>query len=308
MKITALLHKHVLIGGGSGFIGRNLSKLLKSKNYEVTVVSRMPGTNRITWLDIQSKGIPEKITSVVNLAGQNVLDPKRRWTPGFKQNVWNSRVNSTRILAEEIIKSKRNLDAFINISGVSLYKPSSSKTYNENHLGESFDFMSKLCIEWEKAATIPENENCRSIKLRTGVVLGPGGGMIESIWMPFVFGLGGPMGNGDQYLPWIHMDDLCNLILYCIENKNVKGILNGVAPQIVTNGEFSKIFASCLKRPALIPFPEFAVKLIFGKDRSALLLTGAKIEPKLTIESGFKYGFPIVKGACEDIIKKVRGK
>lgn len=200
----------------------------------------MPGLNRITWHELEN-GLPEEISAVVNLTGQNVLDPTRRWTPGLKQNIWNSRINSAASIVKAITNAKNKPEVFINITGVSLYKPNPDKIYNENDNGEVYDFMSKLCIEWEKAAKIPKEINCRHVNIRTGVVLGREGGMIQSLIIPFWFGVGGKIGEGNQPLPWIHIIDLCDLIKYSIENKNVNGILNGVAPQIITNEDFAKV-------------------------------------------------------------------
>lgn len=202
----------------------------------------MPGLNRLTWHDIEKNGIPENTSAVINLAGQNVLDPQRRWTPGFQQNVWNSRINTTKLLALSIENATNKPNVFINISGVSLYRPDDHKIYNENDTGQTFDYMSNLCVEWEKAATLSNKaEPCRQIKIRTGVVLGREGGMIKSLILPFFFGVGGKVATGAQPLPWIHIDDLCNLIKFAIENNKVNGVLNGVAPDIITNNQFTKV-------------------------------------------------------------------
>ncbi|XP_012157486.1 epimerase family protein SDR39U1 [Ceratitis capitata] len=298
------MSRHALIGGGTGFIGKGLSKHLIKNGYDITVISRMPGLNRITWLDVERNGIPNGITSVVNLAGQNVLDPSRRWTDGFKQNVWTSRVNTSAALVKAISAAPQ-VKAFVNISGVSHYKPDNKRIYTENDTVQGFDFMSKLCLEWEKAATLPpEITHCRGIKIRTGVVIARTGGMIQNIWLPFQLGLGGPLGNGKQFLPWIHLHDLCRLIQHSIETDKIDGVLNAVAPEMVTNSEFSKAFASALRRPCLFPVPEFVVQAIFGKDRSALLLTGAKIKPERTWESGFSYQYPSAKEACLEVVQK----
>lgn len=200
----------------------------------------MPGPNRITWHDLGKDGLPENITAVVNLAGQNVLDPTRRWSPGFKQNVWNSRVNTTSALVKSIVEAKNKPKVFVNISGVSLYPPSNEK-YTEDYHGNDYDFMSKLCLVWEEAANVPEESGVRQVKIRTGAVIGRDGGMIKSLLLPFWFGVGGIIGDGKQTLPWIHMADLCNLIKYSIENERVSGVLNGVAPQIITNADFTKV-------------------------------------------------------------------
>lgn len=269
----------------------------------------MPGGNgeegsrrdRVTWTDLERLGLPADTTAVVNLAGQNVLDPSRRWTPGFKQNVWNSRINTTTSLVRAITAAEKKPLVFVNLSGVSNYKPSEEKVYTEEDSGEEYDFMSKLCIEWEKAATISKDVEVRNVKIRTGVVLGREGGMIASLIFPFWFGFGGPVASGRQPLPWIHISDLCNLIKFSIENKKVEGVLNGVAPQIITNAEFSTAFAKALWRPALIPLPEFVVDQIFSKERSVLLTTGARIQPKRTLDTGFKYEFGQISHACKDV-------
>lgn len=124
----------------------------------------MPGTKRITWHELENKGLPEHTTAVVNVTGQNVLDPTRRWTSGLKQNVWTSRINSTSSLLKAIQKAPEKPDVFINVSGISLYKPNDSKIYTEDDKGEEYDFMSKLCLEWEKAATLPEAKDLRQVK------------------------------------------------------------------------------------------------------------------------------------------------
>lgn len=133
----------------------------------------MPGAGRMTWHEVEKHGIKEPTMAIVNLAGQNVLDPTRRWTPGFKQNVWNSRINTSASLVRAInhAQKEHKPEVFINISGVSCYKPDNNKTYTEDDKCEKFDYMSELCVEWEKAATITE-PNVRNVKLRTGVVLG----------------------------------------------------------------------------------------------------------------------------------------
>lgn len=204
----------------------------------------MPGRQRISWNDLQTNGIPEKTTAVVNLAGQNVMDATRRWTAGFKQNVFNSRINTTKLLASKINEAKINKPSvFVTISGVGIYKPDEVKEYTEESECQEYDFFSKLCNNWEKAAILDTDtqKSCRVVTIRSGVVLGREGGMIKQLYIPFFLGLGGPVGSGNQYMPWIHIDDLINLIVYAIENCNVKGILNGVAPKPCTNKEFSKV-------------------------------------------------------------------
>lgn len=263
------------------------------------IVSRMPGSNHITWTEIDKLGLPDNTSCVVNLAGQNVLDPSRVWTVGFKQNVYNSRINTAKSLVNAIEGAAVKPEVFVNISGVSNYKPDEKKVYTEDDPSEDYDFMSKLCIDWEKAATIGKETGVRNVKIRTGVVLGREGGMIQSLYIPFFLGVGGPVATGNQPLPWIHINDLCNLIKYTIETKKVEGVLNGVAPQVINNREFSQAFGKALWRPAVIPLPQFVVEYLFSKERSVLLTTGAKIKPKRTLETGFKYEYPEIYPAVK---------
>lgn len=195
----------------------------------------------MSWQDIQTIGLPPQTTAVVNLAGQNVLDMKQRWSEGFKQNVWNSRVNTTTALAEAIVKGDAKPNVFISMSGVGVYQPSETEEYSEDSRPVEYDFLSKLALAWEKASILPPNINCRQVNIRSGVVLGKDGGMIKQLYLPFYFGLGGPVLPGNQYLPWIHIDDITRLILHSIENEIVVGVLNGVAPQVITNKEFSDV-------------------------------------------------------------------
>lgn len=147
------------LGGGTGFIGSHLTNVLTSSGYNVTIVSRMPGVKRITWHELEAKGLPQNTFATINLAGQNVLDATRRWTPGFQQNVWNSRINTTSVFARAIANAEKKPEVFVSVSGVSLYKPSEQKIYTENDNGEEYDYMSKLCLHWEKAADLPSTES-----------------------------------------------------------------------------------------------------------------------------------------------------
>lgn len=218
----------------------------------------------------------------------------------FKQNVYNSRINTTSALVRAITQEPHKKVVFINISGVSLY-PADGKEHDENSPPVSTDFMSRLCVEWEKAAT---GAPCRTVKIRTGVVLGRDGGMIQNLYHPFFFGLGGPIGEGKQPLPWIHIEDLCRLIKYAIETDAVEGVLNGTAPEIIDNLKFTKEFAKAMRRPALIKTPDSVFEFIFGKERSVLLTTGPKVIPKRTLATGFTYNYPTIRDACRELVKR----
>lgn len=201
----------------------------------------MPGPQRMSWHDLSKNGLPEGTTAVVNLAGQNILDMKQKWNDGFKQNVWNSRVSTCQALACAIKDMKEQPEVFVTMSGVGIYKPDAVTVYTEKSKINEFDFLSRLCVNWEEAGDLPEGSSCRHVVIRSGVVLGRDGGMIKELYLPFYLCLGGPIGHGDQYLPWIHVDDLTRAIVFAIENTDVTGVLNGVAPEIITNKRFSKV-------------------------------------------------------------------
>lgn len=203
-------------------------------------------------------------------------------------------------MARAIAKAPSPKDiVFVNISGVSLY-PCDNKEHDESETGVGTDFMSNLCLEWEKAAVAAP---CRTVRIRTGVVLGREGGMIKNLHTPFFFGLGGPVGEGTQPLPWIHIDDLCRLIQFAVQTPTVEGVLNGTAPEIVTNLKFSNEFAKAMRRPAFFKTPELVFDIIFGKERSVLLTTGPKVVPKRTLASGFSYKYPTVCEACQEVVQ-----
>ncbi|XP_046835216.1 epimerase family protein SDR39U1 [Vespa crabro] len=292
--------KHVVVGGGTGFIGKRLIELLCQQGITCTIVSRKSGPNRITWTDVKENGLPKYTSAVINIAGQNVLDPTKRWTSEFKEIVRDSRVKTTEILARAV--ECTDAKAFVSISGVACYKPNDT-AYTEESECIPYDFLSELCRDWEAAAELSQESKIRQIIIRSGVVLGKDGGMIKQIYLPFLLGLGGPIGTGNQYMPWIHITDLVNIFLFAIKNDNVCGILNGVSPKPVTNKEFTKAFANALKRPAIIPLPSIILNLIFSEERAKMMLEGQKVFPKRTEELGFQYQFCDINSACKEIVK-----
>nr|XP_018904003.1 PREDICTED: epimerase family protein SDR39U1 [Bemisia tabaci]XP_018904004.1 PREDICTED: epimerase family protein SDR39U1 [Bemisia tabaci] len=292
---------HVLLGGGTGFIGSAFKYLLNCNGYQVTTISRMPGPDRITWIDVSSKGLPKGITAVVNLAGQNILDPASRWNDAFKQNVRNSRIKTTRTLTQAIADADERPKVFISMSGVGVYKPDEKASYDEySDVSQSFDFLSQLALEWEAAARLPSDvEDVRQVIVRSGIVLGRNGGMIKQIYLPFWFCVGGPIGSGTQFMPWIHIYDMCHILLFAIENNKATGIINGVAPQIITNSDFTRSFAGALHRPAFIPLPALALRLIFGDERSKIMTEGQKVYSKRLNELNYKFKYDNIDQACK---------
>lgn len=275
---------------------------LKRKGHEVTIISRTQAPGKITWSEISKSPLPE-CEAVVNLAGENILNPLKRWNEGFLQKLRDSRIETTKTLARKISEASNPPKVFVSSSAVGYYPPSDTKEYTEDSPPSSADALTTLCADWENSAKLPDGCETRLVTLRIGVVLGRGGGVIQQTIWPFWLGLGGILGSGKQYFPWIHLDDMTGIIFHALENDHVTGVLNAVAPQVVTNESYTKEYAGALWRPAILPTPSFAINFIFGQDRGKILLEGQKVIPKRTLETGYKFHYPELKQALAEIVK-----
>ncbi|KAG8552048.1 hypothetical protein GDO81_004390 [Engystomops pustulosus] len=294
--------------GGSGFIGQSLSQLLKNRGHQVTIISRQPGQQKITWADVSKNGLPI-CDAVVNLAGENVLNPLKRWTEQFKQEVTASRIETTRTITQAIRHSSSPPHTWVVVTGVGYYPPSQTQQYTEDSLGGNSDFLSRLVRDWESAAELPGTKGktaTRLVKVRTGVVLGRNGGALPTMLWPFWFCLGGVLGSGKQPFPWIHIEDLCRLLCHTIEQEGkVSGILNAVSPSAVTdtNASFTGALSKAMGRPALLFTPAFAVQMLFGSDRAPMLLEGQRVIPQRTLQSGFSFLYPNLDSALNQLLR-----
>jgi len=295
----------IVVGGGTGFVGTEVCSLLKRKGYRVVVISRHKSCpdDCITWDDLTANGLPENTKAVVNVAGHNILDKFWRWGDRFKAVIHNSRIPPARMLKEAIEKSEQAPDAFVQITGVGYYPFDKDDVITEEY---KFDekkegtYFTTLVQDWESAAMLKPGHPTRNVFIRSGVVLGANGGLIKEIFPPFFFGLGGKMGSGEQFMPWIHVKDVAGLILHSIENPDVVGPVNGTAPELITNQQFATAFASALGRPAFIPLPDMVFNFMFGAERAAIILRGQKISPKKALDTGYKYRFPTIDAACKE--------
>ncbi|NXK69937.1 D39U1 protein, partial [Sylvietta virens] len=290
------------LGGGTGFVGTALTQLLRSRGHQVTHVSRRGGKDRISWEELSHSGLP-MCDAVVNLAGENVLNPFRRWGDAFCREVINSRVETTKALANAIAAAEQPPRAWVLVTGVGYYPPSPTAEYTEDSPGGDFDFFSRLVSSWEAAALIPGSPT-RGVVVRSGVVLGRDGGAISQMLLPFRLGLGGPVGSGAQPFPWIHIRDLSGIVCHALENDSVRGILNGVAPSSpgTSNGAFARELAAALGRPAWLPVPAWAVRALFGAERAVMLLEGQRVLPQRTLQSGYSFLFPELPAALKDVV------
>ncbi|CAF3839400.1 unnamed protein product [Rotaria sordida] len=305
----------VIIGGGKGFIGQRLVQLLREKGFQnIWIVSRKSDGqgNTLTWDDIRSGttlSSVKPIKAIVNLAGAPLLS-FQRWTDAYKNEVVQSRVGTTKTFVDFVRDLKdEKPEVYVSMSGVSYYKPDPVKEYTETSEGGDYDFLSRLARDWEQASEPIETKfNVRRVILRSGGVLGSSGGMIGSMYWPFFLGVGGPIGNGQQPFPWVHLDDVCLLIIYAIQNNHVNGILNACAPELITNREFSQTFAHAFSppRPAIFPMPAFLINTLLGPERAIVATQGQKVIPQATLQTGYTFKYPTIKEASQDLTKLFR--
>uniref|UniRef100_A0A6G1SCB5 Epimerase family protein SDR39U1 n=1 Tax=Aceria tosichella TaxID=561515 RepID=A0A6G1SCB5_9ACAR len=299
----------ILVGGGTGFVGRHLVDLLRKGGAKVRILTRRPGSSsdQISWDTIKRKGLPSDTTAVVNLAGRNLLEPGL-WTENYKKEVYSSRIETNKLLANAINAATNKPRSFVTVSGVGYYPTGANSetteydeewqpkaTTNDKHQDS---FLTKLARDWEAASKLDEEAmaKTRRVIIRAGVVIGPDGGIIANMMLPFKLGLGGPIGDGQQWLPWIHVDDLANMFKFSILNDHVEGIVNGVAPEQVKNKQFADLFAKSLSRPSFLPLPGFAVNLMFGSERAPVLLQGQRVKSRAGL-IGFRYQYPTLESA-----------
>ena len=293
--------ENVLITGGTGLIGSALNALLEKEGYNVRILSRNPkAKNQFKW-NLKDQYIDDKafedLHHIIHLAGAGIAD--KRWTPKRKQVIIDSRVDSAELLLSKTKSLGVDLKTFISASGIGYYGAvTSNHIFVETDEAEN-DFLGQVCKVWEEVALEFESENIATTILRTGIVLSANGGALEKMKTPIV----SPLGSGDQYMPWIHIDDLCQLYLSSIQGK-IKGIYNAVAPEYQTNKSFSKKLAKNIGRP-FVPFgvPAFGLKTIFG-ELAIILLTGSRISCEKLINDSFESKYPKLSEALKDLFKK----
>lgn len=298
--------QRLLITGGSGFIGSRLVPVLTEQGYDVTVLSRNPEktashfnqtVTSIKQLDALST--TGAFDVVINLAGQGITD--KRWTANIKKQLRDSRIVTTQNLIAYLRKSENKPECLISGSAIGYYGNQGEKTVDEGTSGDS-SFSSKLCFDWEHVAKQAEELRIRTCYLRTGIVLGKNGGALSKMLPAFKLGLGGPMGNGSQWMSWIHIDDLIGIILYLIQHRNISGAVNGSAPNPTRNKDFSSTLGYVLKRPAFVPMPAFVLKLLLGEMAQELLLAGQRVMPKKILDAGYNFQYAELENALREVL------
>ncbi len=304
------MKKTVLITGGTGLIGRRLTAMLLERDYRVSYLSRSnektyPDVSVYQW-DIQKEAVdPRALDSMdylIHLAGAGIAD--ERWTVERKKVIVKSRTESIELLARIMKAQGQRPEAFVSSSAVGYY---GADTGDEKHTEQSppgSDFLADVTVKWEEAADCVRELGVRTVKLRTGVVLSDKGGALPQIAAPARFGLGAPLGDGTQWMSWIHIDDMCRLYIEALEKESWEGVYNGVATPPVTNAELTKLISHVLDRPQWIPkVPEFALDLAFG-EMAEVVLGSSYVENTRLRTTDFKYQFPDLEGSLRDLLSK----
>lgn len=302
------------IFGGSGFIGRALARFWLDQGYEVMIVTRGDaGRHRwlrdaaasevrltsVTWTELErNPSRLEGISTIVNLAGTTL---NQRWSKQAKRRILESRLESTRAVARAVERVSQKPEVVLQGSAVGIYGTSFTNTFDENSAVPSppSDFLTEVTAAWEQAAD-REFRGVRLVKLRTGVVLGQRGGAYPLMRLPYRLGIGGSLGSGKQWVPWIHLRDMVRLIDYCATHPEVHGPVNAVSPQPVTNEAFGRTVCRIHHRPFWLPLPAPVLRTALGK-MSLLLLEGQKVVPQVMLDAGFTFTFPDLNSAVADL-------
>lgn len=301
--------KIVLISGGTGLVGKRLSHLLKEKGYQVNILSRSENndsTYKTYKWDVKKNMIDSEAIKtadyIIHLAGAGIAD--KRWTVERKKEIIDSRVNSANLLFNAVKSNQNHVKAFISASGVGNYGAITTQHIFVESDPSHDDFLGKTCALWEASALQFETLGIRTVLLRTGVVLSKEGGALAKLKTPVQFGIGSALGMGDQYVPWIHLDDLCEMYIKSIEDSQMSGAYNAVVPEHITNEQLSKSIAEELHKPFFFPkVPEFATELLMG-EMSHIILEGSRVSSEKIQKTGFQFQFPTIKSALKDVLRK----
>lgn len=289
----------LVIAGGSGFLGRPLASALAADGHDVVILTRghsvPPGGARwrsVAWTPEGGAG-PwareiEGAGAIVSLAGESIAG--KRWTDAQKRRILDSRVHATRSLVAAVRGAAAPPHVLVSGSAVGYYGPLGDEVAAEDTPPGS-DFLARVCVQWEAEAMRVASDRTRVVCIRTGLVLEKDGGALPQMLPPFRFGMGGPVGSGRQYWPWIHREDWIALVRWAIETPNVSGPLNVTAPAPVTGADFARALGRAMHRPAFMPAPAFALRLLLGEMADALLLSGQRAVPAAAEQLGFRFHY-----------------
>jgi hypothetical protein len=299
----------VAITGATGFVGSRLVEKLLSQGDQPLILTRnqttaariFPKLEIVAYTPTESGAWQNAIAgcdAVVNLAGVPIAE--HRWTSQRKEEIFNSRKLGTQKIVEAIAQSNPKPSVLINTSAIGYYGTSETASFDENSASGN-DFLAKVCQAWEGEAMKVKEANVRLVILRFGIVLGNGGGALAKMLPPFQMFAGGPIGTGNQWFSWIHIDDLVNLILTALTRSDMEGVFNATAPNPVRMSEFCHILGEVLHRPSWLPVPSFAIEALLGEGAN-VVLEGQEVLPKRTLNYGFQYQYPTVKQSLTQIL------
>jgi uncharacterized protein (TIGR01777 family) len=296
-----------LVTGGTGFVGPRLLRLLD----QPVVVSRNPERARrsvghlagriIRWDPLEGPPPPEAfadIDVVYHLAGESVAEG--RWTAAQKARIRDSRVIGTRHLVQGIAQAAQKPRVLVSASAVGYYGDRGDEELTEA-AAPAHDFLADVCVEWEREALAARSSGVRVVTARTGIVLGAGGGALAKMLTPFKLGAGGPLGNGRQWMPWVHVADVARLYVHAADHAEIDGPMNAVAPNPVRNSEFTRAMGRQLHRPAFMPAPYIGLRVLFG-EFAKVLFASQRVIPQVALDTGFVFQYPDIVGALREIL------
>lgn len=300
------MKKVVLITGANGMLAKHLAKQLES-SYSVRFLTRKKiRSNEYLW-DLNNNYIDpnalKDVNNIIHLAGSSIAN--KRWTKKRKQTILSSRVASANLILKELKKHQISIDTFASASAIGYYGTKTTDDILDEKSPKGTDFLSDICDKWENAANnFKSNGIAKRIAiLRIGIILAKNDGALKKIMLPIKYGLGSSLGTGNQYMPWIHIQDLVNIFKLILDDKRVSGIFNAVSPQHITNLEFIKSIAQIMNKPLIIAnIPKFIIKGLFG-EMSSILLEGSKISSEKLLNTGFKFKYGMLNDALGSLIK-----
>jgi uncharacterized protein (TIGR01777 family) len=302
--------KTILITGGTGLLGKHLAPLLKQKGYRLHLLSRSakpvhPYDAVFQWNyknGTIDKAAFKGVTHIIHLAGAGIAD--QNWTLARKKEILESRVNTAALLLDCLKEQSIQLEAFIGGSAIGWYGAHSDGLLHSEIEPAASDFMGETCRVWERATDLFENNAQRIVKIRTGIVLANESGALPKMIEPFKYYVGAALGSGIQQMPWIHIQDICNIFAEAVENQNFSGPINAVATEECTNKAFSRTLATVLGKSLLpLPVPSFVIKLLFG-EMAVVVLEGSRVSNAKLKNLGFKFSFEELGSAIRDLLKR----
>jgi uncharacterized protein (TIGR01777 family) len=297
---------NILITGSSGLVGSKLSASLDLKNHRILrLVRRKPITrDQVHWDPHLSKldaGALEGVDAVVHLAGESLFGI--RWTGDKKRRIRESRILGTRLLSESLARLASPPKVLVSASAIGYYGDRGEERLQEGSRAGT-GFLPDLCVQWEKATEPAAAKGIRVVNLRMGIVLSAAGGVLSIMLPVFRMGLGGRTGSGRQYISWIAIEDLTDIIEFAIRNESLQGPVNAVSPNPVTNGIFTRTLGQALSRPTLCTLPRFAARLAFGEMADALLLASTRVQPSRLLDAKYTFGFPTLEAALKHTLRR----